>query len=100
MDILATIVAVSSVIWYVVDRIKQSYEGLSWGRWLTLGISAILSIASVFCFNLDVMAGLQITEANSIMGQILTVLVLMSGSSGVSEIIQRVRGEKKAEQNQ
>ena len=96
MDSLMIIVALSAVIWYVVDRIKEVWTSLSWGKWLTVALSAILSAACVFCFNMDLITALGLTEASSIMGQILTVLVLMSGSSGVSEVIQRVRGEKKA----
>ena len=96
MDSLMIIVALSAVIWYVIDRIKEAWSSLSWGKWLTVVLSAILSAACVFCFDMDLIAALGLTEASSIMGQILTVLVLMSGSSGVSEVIQRVRGEKKA----
>lgn len=98
MDALMVVLIMSGIIWYLIDRGKDGIWGkYDWGKYVTIAVSAVLSAAVVFCFHLDLIAALGVVDASSIMGQILTVLVLMSGSSGVSEIIQRVRGEKKAE---
>ena len=97
MENLSIVAIFSTIIWYLIDRGKDAFWGkYSWGKWVTIGLSAILSAACVFCFNMDLIMALGLTETSSVMGQILTVLILMSGSSGVSEVIQRVRGEKKA----
>lgn len=93
MNLLSIIIIFSTIIWFLVDRCKDSFWGkYSWGKWCTLAASGLLSIACTFCFSLDIVYALEIVNNSSIMGKILTVLILMSGSSGVSEIIQRIRG--------
>lgn len=94
MDILVAIVAFSTVIWYIVDRAKDSFwSGRTYSKWLTLGVALLLSIGCVLCFNLDLIFALGVYNSITIMGKILTILILASGSSGISEIIQRIRGK-------
>ena len=91
MEVLTLIVTVSGIIWYIIDRAKQFYSEVKYSKWITVGISAVLSAACVFCFNLDILSALQLIEAPSIMGEVLTTLIFMSGSSAVSEILGKVK---------
>jgi hypothetical protein len=46
----------------------------------------------VFSFNLDLIVALELVAEISLAGQIVTGLVLMSGSSTISEIIAKIKG--------
>lgn len=50
MDMLFLIVSISMIIWYIIDRFKELWTNLPYGKFITIGISAILSFACVFCF--------------------------------------------------
>ena len=91
MDSLTLIFALSAVLWYCVDRFKPMWENVSWGKYITMLIAAAGSFALVFSFNLDLIAAVQLVPEMTIAGQILTGLILMSGSSAISEIIEKIK---------
>lgn len=93
MDILTLIIALSSVMWYVIQRGKDEIWGsLSFGKWITIAVAAIAGFGLTFAFGLDILFACGLVESVSIAGQIVTGLVLMSGSSAVAEIIERIKG--------
>lgn len=91
MSSIALILALSAVIWYVVDRFKLTWSGYSWGKYVTTAVASILGAAVVFGYNLDLICAMGIAQEISLIGQILTVLSLMCGSSAISEIIARIK---------
>ena len=91
MDSLALIIALSAVLWYLIDRFKPLYKDLSFGKWITIGLAAIGAFAFSFGFGLDLLAACNLTPEMTILGQIITGLILMSGSSAVSEIIEKIK---------
>ena len=91
MDMLFLVGAMSVIIWYIIDRLKELWVNVPYSKYITIGISAILSFACAFCFSLDILVGLGLIAEVSIMGQILTALVFMGGSSAVSELIGLVK---------
>ncbi len=93
MEMLSLILALSAVLWFLVDRFKPIWEGLSFGKYITLLVAGIGAFALVFSFNLDLILACGLVEATTIAGKIMTGLVLMSGSSAVAEIIERVKGK-------
>ncbi len=93
MEMLSLILALSAVLWFLVDRFKPLWEGLSFGKYITLLVAGIGAFALVFSFNLDLILACGLVEATTIAGKIMTGLVLMSGSSAVAEIIERVKGK-------
>lgn len=93
MEMLTLILALSAVLWFLVDRFKPLWEGLSFGKYITLLVAGIGAFALVFSFNLDLILACGLVEATTIAGKIMTGLVLMSGSSAVAEIIERVKGK-------
>jgi hypothetical protein len=93
MEMLALILALSAVLWFLVDRFKPIWEGLSFGKYITLLVAGIGAFALVFSFNLDLILACGLVEVTTIAGKIITGLVLMSGSSAVAEIIERVKGK-------
>ena len=93
MEMLSLILALSAVLWFLVDRFKPLWEGLSFGKYITLLAAGIGAFALVFSFNLDLILACGLVEATTIAGKIMTGLVLMSGSSAVAEIIERVKGK-------
>jgi hypothetical protein len=92
MTALALTIALSAVLWYCIDRFKPVWEDVSWGKYITMLVAAVGSFGLVFSFNLDIIAALELVESVSIAGKIITGLVLMSGSSAISEIITKVKG--------
>ncbi|MEA5003910.1 MAG: hypothetical protein VB081_10470 [Christensenella sp.] len=94
---LGLIIGLSIIMWYVIDRFKELWEGHSFGKFITVGVSAVLAFGLSFGFGLDLVFAMDLFEVSSTGGIILTALVLMSGSSAVSEIIGRIKGGEKAE---
>jgi len=92
MEMLGLIIALSAVIWYVIDRAKTLYTDLTWGKWITIGLAALGSAFVVFSFGLDLIFAVGLVAAPSVAGQILTALVMMSGSSAIAEIIGSIKG--------
>lgn len=92
MDILTLIIALSAIMWFLIDRFKPLWSEKSWGKGVTLAVSALAGFGLVFAFNLDIIFACGLVENISITGQIITGFVLMSGSSAVAEIIERVKG--------
>lgn len=95
MEMLTLIIALSAVLWYVVDRFKTGWDALPYGKWITVVVAGIGSFCLVFSFGLDLIFACGLVDSVSMAGQILTGFVLMSGSSAISEVITRIKGEGK-----
>lgn len=91
MDMLGLILALSMIMWYLIDRFKPIWEGFTYGKYTTMGISAIAGFALVFSLGLDILVGLGLLTSMTIAGQIMTGFVLMAGSSAISEIITLIK---------
>lgn len=87
MDMLSLIMLLSAVMWYLIDRAKEHWSKLSWGKWITIGCSAALSFAISFGYKLDLIYALGAVGESSVLGTVITALSLMGGSSGIAEII-------------
>ena len=94
MDILTLIIALSSIMWFLIDRFKPIWSNLSFGKWITIAVSAVAGFGLTFAFNLDVIYACGLVKEISLAGEIITGFVLMSGSSAVAEIIERIKGGK------
>ena len=95
MEMLTLIIALSAVLWYVVDRFKTGWDTLPYGKWITVIVAGVGSFGLVFSFGLDLIFACGLVDSVSMAGQILTGFVLMSGSSAISEVITRIKGEDK-----
>ena len=94
MDALTLIMALSAVLWYCIDRMKTIWSGLSWGKYITMTIAAIGSFGLAFGFDLDLLMAIGLIEKITLAGKIVTSFVLMSGSSAISEIIEKIKKPK------
>ena len=88
---LEIIILVSIVMWYIIDRAKPMWENLTYGKWITVGLSAVIGFALAFFYNLDFMAAIGVSEGVTVMGNIMTGLLFMGGSSALSELIKRIK---------
>lgn len=95
MNSITLIMALSAIIWYVIDRTKPMWSEKSWGKYLTTATAGVLGAAVVFGYNLDIVCAMGMASEVSIIGQVITVLSLMCGSSAISEIITRIKVEEK-----
>ena len=91
MSSIALILALSAIIWYVIDRVKVVWADVPYGKYITTAMAGVLGAAVVFGYNLDLIHAMGIVANISIVGQIVTVLALMCGSSAISEIIARIK---------
>ena len=94
MEMLTLIISLSIIMWYIIDRFKEMWEGIKYGKYITMLVSAVLAFAIEFGFGVDIILALGIVQEGSTIGTVITALALMSGSSAVSEIIERVKGGK------
>lgn len=93
MTSIALLLALSAVIWYIVDRFKPIWADLAWGKYVTTAVAGALGAAVVFGYGLDLICAMGISQSISVVGQALTTLALMCGSSAISEIITRIKIE-------
>ena len=92
MEALSTIATFSAVVWYIIDRIKPFWSKLSWGKWITIGGSALLCGAGTALFNLNIIAAFGFETSLPIVAQYaITTVILMSGSSCVNEILDKAQ---------
>ena len=85
MSSIALILALSAIIWYVIDRVKVAWADVPYGKYITTAMAGVLGAAVVFGYNLDLI------YAMGIVGKIITVFAFMCGSSAISEIIGRIK---------
>lgn len=93
-NLIMLIFAMSTFMWYIIDKFKDIWSGHSFSRYITIAVSALFAFGLSFGFNLDIVYALGLVEAPSIVGTILTGLTLMSGSSAVAEIMETIQGSK------
>ena len=93
MSSIALILALSAIIWYVIDRVKVAWADVPYGKYITTAMAGVLGAAVVFGYNLDLIYALGIVDNFSIVGKIITVFAFMCGSSAISEIIARIKVE-------
>lgn len=91
MSSIALILALSAIIWYVIDRFKPIWSEKTWGKYVTTAVAGLLGAAAVFGYNLDLICAIGIANEISIIGKLITVLAFMCGSSAISEIITRIK---------
>lgn len=91
MSSVALILALSAIIWYCIDRFKPAWSNLKWGKYITTAAAAVLGAAVTFGYNLDLIHAIGLSAEMTIVGQIITVLAFMCGSSAISEIIARIK---------
>lgn len=91
MSSIALILALSAIIWYVVDRFKPIWIDKPFGKYITTAMAGALGAAMVFGYNLDLIYAMGIVNNISIVGKLITVLAFMCGSSAISEIIARIK---------
>lgn len=94
MEMLGLILGLSLMIWYLVDNMKELWANLSWHKYVTIAVVAVLAAAVVFTFGLDLIVALSLTPEVTLVGKILTMLTIMSGSSAVAEVIERITGKR------
>ena len=92
MESVSLIATFSAIVWYVIDRIKPMWSSLSWGKWITVVVSAILCGFGTAVFNLNIVEVFGFETSLPLVAQYaITTVVLMSGSSCVNEILDKAR---------
>lgn len=92
MNSILLILALCTVMWYVIDNLKKNlWAGLPYSRLITIGIAAAGAFAIAFVYNLDLLNALAIVDNVTVLGKIITALAMMSGSAVVSELVDMFR---------
>ena len=90
-EMLTLLFVLSTIIWFVIDRIKPIWSELSWGKYVTIAVAAILGAVVVFTYGIDILVALAVTNQVTIVGEILSTLIIMSGSSALSELLKLIK---------
>lgn len=90
MELLTKILVLSGVIWYLVDRFKGMWESVSFHSMLTSLFALVLSAFAVLSLKLDLLMAVGVYDTPQIVGYCFTALAFASGSSGISEILDKV----------
>lgn len=94
MEMLTLILVLSTILWYLIDRFKELWEGFTYSKYITIAVAAFGGFSFAFGFNLDLLYACNLVAETSIIGTVLTALCFMAGSSVVSEIIGKIKGSK------
>lgn len=92
MKLLETILIISTLMWYVIDRIKPVWASYKYGRYITMAAAAAMAAAICIGYRLDIVYALGLSEGADPIGIGLTALLCMGGSSAVAEFIAKVKG--------
>lgn len=92
-EMLTLLFVLSTIIWFVIDRVKPFWSGLSWGKYVTIVVAAVLGAVVVFTYGIDILVALAVTNQVTIVGEILSTLVIMSGSSALSELLALIKAK-------
>ena len=90
-EMLTLLFVLSTIIWFVIDRVKPFWSGLSWGKYVTIAVAAVLGAVVVFTYGIDILVALAVTNQVTIVGEILSTLIIMSGSSALSELLKLIK---------
>ena len=94
MDSITLILAMCTVMWYVIDNLKENlWAGLAYSNYITIAVSAVGSFILSFGYNLDLIHALGLIAEVSVLGQVLTAFSMMGGSALVSEIVEMFRNK-------
>lgn len=92
MSMIAIIVSLATIMWYVIDNLKEKlWAGTKYSSYITIAVSALGSFALVFGYGLDIVFALGLVESATVIGEIITALAMMAGSAVVSEIVELFR---------
>lgn len=90
-EMLTLLFVLSTIIWFVIDRVKPFWSDLSYGKYVTIAVAAVLGAVVVFTYGIDILVALAVTNQVTIVGEILSTLVIMSGSSALSELLALIK---------
>jgi hypothetical protein len=89
---IAIIVSLATIMWYVIDNLKEKlWAGTKYSSYITIAVSALGSFALVFGYGLDIIFALGLVESVTVIGEVITALAMMAGSAVVSEIVELFR---------
>ncbi len=93
---MSRILYFSIIIWILIDRAKKLWKDRPYGNYITSAVALAMGILLSVFYHLDMLYSLELTEEISLIGEIMTGIALMGGSSCIHEIID---GRKETETN-
>ena len=94
MSMIAIILALASMMWYIIDNLKDKlWAGKPYSSYITIAVSALGSFALVFGYGLDIIHALGFVENVTVIGEVITAFAMMAGSAVVSEIVELFRAK-------
>ena len=94
MSMIAIILALASMMWYIIDNLKDKlWAGKPYSSYITIAVSALGSFALVFGYGLDIVYALGFASSVTVICEIITALAMMAGSAVVSEIVDLFRAK-------
>ena len=94
MDMLGLVMALSAILWYIIDRIKPLWSEKEYGKYITMIVAGIASLGIILTYGIDIIFALGFSVNVTTIGQVLTALLMMSGSSAIAELIEKFKGGK------
>lgn len=92
MTMLKLILLASVLMWYIIDRFKPLWADVKNGKYITIAVSAVFAAVLCFGLRLDLLTAFNVSaEGPWWLGVVLTMLVLMSGSSAVAELLDKTK---------
>lgn len=84
---MSRIVYFSIIIWILIDRFKKLWADTKYGNYITSLVALAFGIMLSVFYHLDMLYSLELTEEITLIGEIMTGIALMGGSSCIHEII-------------
>lgn len=84
---MSRILYFSIIIWILIDRFKKLWADTKYGNYITSLVALAFGIMLSVFYHLDMLYSLELTEEITLIGEIMTGVALMGGSSCIHEII-------------
>lgn len=96
MEGITTILMLSTIMWLLVDWLKPLWAKAKLGKYITMVVALVGSVALTFTFSLDLLVAVGLATENTIVGAVFAALAMTAGSGLINEVVKAISGNKSA----
>lgn len=94
MNDMTSIILLSTIMWLLVDWLKPLWEKLSFGKYITMAVALLGSVAMTFTFGLDLLLAIGVSAEPTVIGSVFAAVAMTAGSGLINEIVKALGGNK------
>ena len=91
MEGLMLVLIMSMVMWFIIEKFKPMWSNLPYGKYITTAVAAIAGFGLAFGVPLGILTSAGLVGIPAVIDNIITGFALMAGSSGVAELVGKIK---------